>query len=88
MDQYYTAAEAARILGLNYHTFMYRVRKGRYDHDRVGWSKVFDKNYIDGIAGNASGNTNLEETTGKVLCNMHKERDEEVGDRVVLEGRV
>jgi len=51
MDQYYTAAQAAEILGLKYATFMARVKKGHYTYSRVGgWTTVFDKAYIDQIA--------------------------------------
>ena len=46
-DKYYTAAEAAAILGLEYHTFMARVRNGRYTFEWWGKSKVFDKEAID-----------------------------------------
>lgn len=51
MNQYYTAAQAAEILGLKYPTFMARVKKGQYTYSRVGgWTIVFDKDYIDQIA--------------------------------------
>lgn len=49
-DKYYTAAEAALKLRLEYHTFMARVRKGQYTHEWFGRSRVFDKNYIDQLA--------------------------------------
>lgn len=51
MNQYYTATEAAAILGLKYSTFMARVKRGWYTFDRVGnWTTVFDKDYIDRLA--------------------------------------
>jgi hypothetical protein len=55
-DKYYTATEAARVLGLEYHTFMARVRNGRYTFEWWGKSKVFEKQSIDNSKrdGNAS----------------------------------
>lgn len=49
-DKYYTATEAALALGLEYHTFMARVRKGDYTFEEWGRSKVFARDYIDAKA--------------------------------------
>ncbi len=49
MEKYYTAKEAAAVLGLNYHTFMWRVRNGQYYFEDLGNAKVFLKKYIDTI---------------------------------------
>ena len=49
-DKYYTASEAAETLGLEYHTFMARVRCGRYTFEWWGRSKVFEKTLIDNLA--------------------------------------
>lgn len=46
-DQYYTAHEAAEVLGLKYHTFLSRVRKGHYEGQRFGWVYMFLKTEID-----------------------------------------
>lgn len=46
-DKYYTATEAAKTLGLEYHTFMARVRNGRYTFEWWGKSKIFDRCSID-----------------------------------------
>ena len=59
MDQYYTAAEAAAILGLEYHTFMARARRGVYLHEHFGRAKVFHKQYIEQLK---MGGTNAPNT--------------------------
>lgn len=46
MENYYTAAEAAKILGLEYHTFLARVRKGAYPYELLGNKKAFPKSVI------------------------------------------
>ena len=46
-ENYYTAAQAANTLGLKYHTFMARVRAGRYTYDKLGRIRVFEKKTID-----------------------------------------
>lgn len=52
-ENYYTAAEAAKVLGLEYHTFMWRVReKAEYAHERLGSAYIFDKTYIDQVKKN------------------------------------
>ena len=47
MEEYYTAREAAEMLGLKYHTFMARVRKGQYNRVKAGWAVLFPKRDID-----------------------------------------
>jgi predicted ATPase len=50
MDQFYTAIEAAEKLGLNYHTFMARVRLGKYSSQQFGRQLAFLKKEIDDAA--------------------------------------
>jgi len=54
-ENYYTAAEAAAKLRLEYHTFMWRVRdRGMYpQHERVGQVYLFDREAIDIAAAEA-----------------------------------
>lgn len=59
MDQYYTAREAACVLGLKYHTFLLHVRKGIYTSDNKAGELVmlFSKNKIDEKAAANASNT-------------------------------
>lgn len=50
MFSHYTATEAAEVLGLEYHTFLARVRRGKYPFDRFGMALLFDKSTIDKAA--------------------------------------
>ena len=47
---YYSANEAADRLGLEYHTFLARVRQGVYEFHRIGRTYVFDKTHIEQLA--------------------------------------
>ena len=48
--KYYTAQEAAEVLGLKYHTFVARVHRGVYAYETWGRTMIFRKRYIDSIA--------------------------------------
>lgn len=50
-EKFYTAHEAAEALGLEYHTFLARVRKDATKYPFVLWgaSKVFSKDVIAAI---------------------------------------
>lgn len=54
MGEYYSAKEAAKVLQLNYHTLLARVRgnpdKYKYKVMRVGWEVLFLKSDIDARA--------------------------------------
>lgn len=47
MPDLLTARQAAEELGLNYHTFLSRVRKGKIKGQRYGWSIMFSRSEID-----------------------------------------
>lgn len=47
---YYSAYEAANRLGLEYHTFMARVRSGKYPCHQVGRAYLFEKAKIEQLA--------------------------------------
>lgn len=46
MEKYCTANEAAALLGLKYHTFLSRVRKGEYTREYFGKCLLFDRELI------------------------------------------
>jgi len=50
VTEYYSAKEAAEILGLKYPTLLSRARKGRITAVKVGWSVLFPKKEIDEYA--------------------------------------
>jgi hypothetical protein len=50
MKDYYIAQDAAKVLGLEYHTFMARVRKGLYPYEKPGRDMFFLKTIIDKAA--------------------------------------
>lgn len=52
---YYSANEAAVRLGLAYHTFMARVRRGEYPCQQIGRTYVFDKASIEEEAKKEAG---------------------------------
>lgn len=55
MNEYYTAKQAAAVLGLKYHTLLARAHAGRYSFVKIGWAILFPKNKIDEEAvGNAA----------------------------------
>jgi len=67
-EKYYTATEAAEKLRLEYHTFMWRVRKQKYDCERWGGIYVFERRYIDRLSKknegrNAAAHRLMAETT-------------------------
>jgi hypothetical protein len=64
MDKYYTAREAAAVLGLNYHTFLARVRRGQYTGEWAGNQILFLKSSIDlkATTSNATDQLRMEET--------------------------
>lgn len=47
MHHYITATQAAKVLGLRYHTLMARVRRGRYSPVKVGVQFLFKKSDIE-----------------------------------------
>jgi len=47
VPEYYTAQEAADILGLNYATFLARAHAGKYPFQKFGWAILFPKKEID-----------------------------------------
>lgn len=49
MEEYYTAQQAAEVLGLKYHTLLARSRRNpdQYPHVRVGWAILFTREGID-----------------------------------------
>ena len=55
-DNFYTAREAAELLGLKYHTLLARAHKkpGKYPHEKIGWAMVFHKEAIDKAVKNAT----------------------------------
>lgn len=65
MENYYTAAEAAKILGLEYKTFLARVRNGQYPFERFGHMKVFLKTNIDNKAQCHAPNSQALETAAR-----------------------
>ncbi len=66
-EQFYTAKEAAALLGLKYHTLLARAHKSptKYPHEKIGWALVFHKNEIDKRAAkaNASASKTMAGTT-------------------------
>ena len=46
-EKYYTAKEAAVVLGLAYRTFLARVRRGHYEMHRFSDLYLFERAYID-----------------------------------------
>lgn len=52
---YYSALEAARRLGLEYHTFMARVRLGKYPCHHIGRTYVFEKKTIEELVRQEEG---------------------------------
>lgn len=65
MSEYYSAREAAAVLKLRYHTFMYRAHKGWYKFEKVDRTMLFSREDINEKAGiNASASKALGKTTG------------------------
>lgn len=52
VQEYYTAKEAASILGLKYHTLLARAKRGRYPFIKIGWAMLFPKWEVDKHANN------------------------------------
>ena len=64
LSDYYTAKEAASIVGLKYHTFIYQAHHGRYKYIRWGRIVLFPKNEIDKAAKNATSSQDMESSAG------------------------
>lgn len=50
MQDYLTAEEAAKLLGIDYFTFLARVRAGRYAFEKMGKAYFFKKSVIEKAA--------------------------------------
>lgn len=53
MRGYITAREAASELGMNYHTFLARVRRGKIKAKRFGWVIMIPVNEVKRVRANA-----------------------------------
>lgn len=65
--EYYTPRQAAKLLGVTYHAFMARLRRGKYSHIKLGWAVFVPKEEIDPHA------ETLEETERAVFLPFDQE---------------
>lgn len=64
MDEFLTAKEAAAELGLKYHTFMSRCRRGRIPIVRRGWAVFIRKEDVQRVRENGHRDSNLAQAAG------------------------
>lgn len=47
MEQYVSAGEAARILGVTYRVLLYRIKKGKLPATKVGYGWIIKKSDLE-----------------------------------------